>query len=366
MESAESPRRALPVVEPLPVAGRLSVARLTDAWYVLATSRELSGKPLARMLYGMPLVLFRDRENRPAALQDRCAHRNAPLSLGRCEAGTIECPYHGWRFDEAGRAARIPSLCAPHPERPLVASFATREQAGLVWIYATPNVEPTHEPFPLADLGPGYASVTRMVEAHGTLHATVENALDVPHTAFLHRGLFRGAGKTHRIRAVVTRAGDRVQTEYIGEPRPEGLVGRLLSPSGGVVTHYDRFILPSVAEVEYRIGAENHILVSAFATPVEDTKTRLFAVIRFRTRLPVWLVKLVLEPLALRIFAQDARMLERQTETVRVFGGEHFMSTELDLMGPQIGRLLRQAELGKTRPGNDEPDEWRREIELEV
>lgn len=346
--------------------GHRSIARLSNAWYVLATSAELTNKPLARTLYGMPLVLFRDVALRPAALLDRCAHRNAPLSLGRCEAGTVECAYHGWRFDAAGRAARIPSLIGPHPERSLVPSFATREQAGLVWVYATPNIAPTHEPFELADLGPGYATVTRMVEASGTLHATVENALDVPHTGFLHRGLFRGAGKTNRIRAVVTRAGDRVQTEYIGEPRPEGLLGRLLSPSGGVVTHYDRFILPCVAEVEYRIGAENHILVSAMATPVEDTLTRLFAVIRFRTRLPAWLVKQVLEPIALRIFAQDARMLERQTAAAARFGGEHYMSTELDLMGPQIWRLLRQAELGKTRPGNDEPDSWRREVELEV
>jgi phenylpropionate dioxygenase-like ring-hydroxylating dioxygenase large terminal subunit len=346
--------------------GHMSVARLADAWFVLATSSELRAAPLARMLYGMPIVLFRDASGAAAALLDRCAHRNVPLSPGRCVDGVLECPYHGWRYDAAGHAVTIPSLCSAHPERALVPTFATREASGLVWVYATPNVTPTHEPYALTDLGPGYASVTRVVEAKGTLHATVENALDVPHTAFLHRGLFRGAGKTNRIRAIVTRAGDRVQTEYVGEPRPEGLVGRLLSPSGGVVTHYDRFILPCVAEVEYRIGDENHIFVSAMATPVEDTVTRLFAVIRFRTRLPVWLVKLVLEPVALRIFAQDARMLEQQTANVTRFGGEHCMSTELDVMGPQIWRLLRRAELGKTRPGNDEPDEFRRELELEV
>ena len=35
---------------------------------------------------------------------------------------------------------------------------------------------------------------------------------------------------------------------------PEGLVARILSPSGGVVTHFDRFILPCITEVEYAIG----------------------------------------------------------------------------------------------------------------
>ncbi|MBM4357988.1 MAG: aromatic ring-hydroxylating dioxygenase subunit alpha [Deltaproteobacteria bacterium] len=344
-----------------------SVARLGDAWYVLATSDELGAKPLARMLNGVPLVLFRDARGTVSVLLDRCPHRNVPLSLGRVEAGELACGYHGWRFDGQGRCTRIPSLCTAHPDRPLVASFATREQAGLVWVYATPDVEPTHEPYALAPLGEGYGSVTRIVEANGTLHATLENALDVPHTAFLHRGLFRGAGKTHRIRAVVTRAADRVQTEYVGEPRPEGLVGRLLSPSGGLVTHFDRFILPCIGEVEYRIGEENHIFVSALATPVDDARTKIFAVVRFRTRLPSALVKLVLEPVAMRIFAQDAVMLAHQTEASKRFGGERYMSTELDLMGPQIWRLLRRAELGKTRPGDATPDhDFRREIELEV
>ncbi|MBM4376325.1 MAG: aromatic ring-hydroxylating dioxygenase subunit alpha [Deltaproteobacteria bacterium] len=341
--------------------------RLADAWYVLALGRELRARPLARMLHGQPVVLFRDRDGRPAALLDRCAHRNVPLSLGRLEGGELECAYHGWRFDSRGCATRIPSLCAAHPERSLVPSLATRERDGLVWVYATPGAEPTHEPHALAKLGSEYGEVTRVVEAEGSLQAALENALDVPHTAFLHRGLFRGAGRTNRIRAVVTRAADRVVTEYLGEPRPEGLAGRLLSPSGGLVTHHDRFLLPSIAEVEYRIGDENHVLVTAMGTPVDDARTRLFAVVRFRTRFPRALVRLVLEPVAMRIFAQDAVMLAHQAEAARRFGGEHYMSTELDLMGPQIARLLRRAELGKARVGDATPDaEFRREIELEV
>jgi phenylpropionate dioxygenase-like ring-hydroxylating dioxygenase large terminal subunit len=346
--------------------GHVSVAHITNAWYPLALSEELGAGPIARTLYGMPLVLFRDGAGQAAVLIDRCAHRNAPLTAGRVVGGQLECGYHGWRFEAGGRCMHVPSLCGEPPKRRVVASFATREQGGLVWAYATPNVVPTHEPFAIAPAEPGYMIAIRVVEANATLHATIENALDVPHTAFLHRGLFRGAGKQNRIRAVVTRAADRVQTEYIGEPRPEGLVGRLLSPSGGIVTHYDRFILPSIAEVEYRIGDENHILVTACATPVDDFVTRLYAVIRFRTRFPGWMVKAALEPIALRIFGQDAAMLAKQTATIQSFGGEHYTSTAVDLMGPQIWRLLRRAELGRTLPGDATPDDWRREIDLDV
>jgi hypothetical protein len=83
------------------------------------------------------------------------------------------------------------------------------------------------------------------VAVQSTLHAAIENALDVPHTAFLHKGLFRG-GKKNRITAVVSRYSDRVEIEYQGEPRPPGIVGKILSPSGGIVEHWDRFFLPSI------------------------------------------------------------------------------------------------------------------------
>jgi hypothetical protein len=118
---------------------------------------------------------------------------------------------------------------------------------------------------------------------------------------------------------------------------------------GGTVTHFDRFILPSIVQVEYRLG-KTHILISAVLTPVSDYHTRLFAVISFRTPMPGWLLTPFLWPLALRIFGQDARILNHQTENVERFGGEHFTSTEIDVLGPHIYRLLRQAERGDRVP----------------
>jgi len=38
--------------------------------------------------------------------------------------------------------------------------------------------------------------------------------------------------------------------------------------------------------------------------------------------------------------------LAAQTGSIRRFGGERYASTELDLMGPEILRMLKQAERG--------------------
>lgn len=348
------------------VAEKASVARVINAWYVVATSDELGERPLARKLYGTPLVVFRESSNQPAVLLDRCAHRNVPLSLGEVVRGRVQCPYHGWQYDGDGNCRKIPGLCgAAELPRRAVPRYPAMERDGYVWAWANPDTEPAGEPYPIPLLDdPRYTTVRRVVQAHSTLHAAAENALDVPHTAFLHKGLFRGTGTTNRIKAVITRSADRVVTEYIGEPRPSGIAARILSPSGGVVTHFDRFILPSIAQVEYRIGEENHVLITSICTPVEDFVTALYAVVSFRMRLPGWAIKPVLDPVAMKIFSQDAEMLDIQTKAIHHFGGENYTSTEIDLMGPQIFRLLRRAEQAK--PPKESDEDYRREVELEV
>jgi len=334
---------------PPPTKGHLSVARLSRHWYVACQSSELRKVPLARTVLGAPIVLFRDGAGRAAALLDRCPHRNVPLSLGRVtNSGRLECRYHGWQFAGDGQCRLVPGLSSESvPRERRCPRFAVREREGLVWVYAALDEEPASEPFRVGlERFVDYTVVIREVVAPGTLQATIENALDVPHTAFLHRGLFRG-GERHEVRVRVRRDAEGVEAEYVGEPRPSGVVGRLLSPSGGTVEHWDRFFLPSIAQVEYRLGTETHFVVTALCTPVSDFVTRLTAVAAFRTLLPGKLLRRVLEPVALRIFGQDARILSAQSENVRRFGGEQFMSTELDFLGPHIWRLLKQAERGE-------------------
>lgn len=347
--------------------GHVSVARLARHWYVACRSTQLRRRPVARTVLGIPMALFRDENGRAAALLDRCPHRNVPLSLGRVDAaGRLECAYHGWQFDRGGICRVVPGLCDGRDaaDRRTLA-FAASERDGLVWVYPTADEQPHIGPEPLPHTGDRrYTTVVRELAMECTLHAALENALDVPHTAFLHRGLFRGNGTRHEITAVVRTSARGVEAEYVGEPRPPGLAGRLLSPSGGIVEHWDRFLLPSIAQVEYRLGPENHLLVTSLCTPESDFRTRLFAVVRFRLRLPGALVRPLLAPIAMRIFRQDARILRLQSRTIRRFGGEQFMSTEIDVLGPHIWRSLKQAETGVVQRA-DEPTTVR-EIRLAV
>ncbi len=98
-----------PKLVPLSTKPNSSVARVLDDWYVVARSDEVKRAPLARTLMGIPMVIFRGDDG-VGALVDRCPHRNAPLSAGRVVGATVQCGYHGWRFDPAGRCQEVPGL----------------------------------------------------------------------------------------------------------------------------------------------------------------------------------------------------------------------------------------------------------------
>ena len=326
--------------------------RLPQFWYVACLSDDLRGKrPVARTVLGMRMALFRDSAGRAATVLDRCPHRNVPLSLGKVCEGELQCAYHGWRFDGSGACRSVPGLVGDEPDRRArrVDTFPIAEQDGFVWVWPGAGaVPPPPSSFRFPHVGsPGYTTVRRSLSVTAGLHAALENTLDVPHTAFLHGGLFRGGRPPVDIDVVVRHTADGVEAEYFGEPRPPGVAGRILAPEGGVVTHVDRFVMPSIAQVEYRLG-ENHLVTTTAFTPAEDGVTDLHAAVTFRLRLPAGLVKAVVTPVANRIFAQDRTILREQADNIRRFGGEQFASTELDVLGTHILRLLRRAERGES------------------
>ena len=324
--------------------GAYSVAFPRRWWYPVARSSELGRRPLAVTLMDTPLVVF----------LDRCAHRNYPLSLGRVTGdGLLECGYHGWSYDGAGRCRAIPGLRQGRTQSTWhVPTYATVERDGFVWVWGEPDAEPTRAPFelPVVD-GPGAGQTVFRCDLEATLRAASENALDVPHTAFLHRGLFRG-GAPRTITAVRRPVADGVEVQYLGEPVGMGPI-RLREASGRTFDHWDRFLLPSIAQVEYAVAGWFRIVNTIIQLPLSPLRTRAWFVVRFASPLPAPLVRTVVRQQGKHILRQDAEGLAHQTEQTQRFGGERYASTEIDLLGTAIWRLLRQAEIAEQFDGTN-------------
>ncbi|MYT77834.1 Phenylpropionate dioxygenase, large terminal subunit [Streptomyces sp. MnatMP-M77] len=163
-----------------------------DFWYPVALSRSVrAGRVAAAAFAGERIAVFRARSGAVHALEDRCAHRQVPLSMGVVDGETLRCCYHAWAYRGDGRISQIPYLSKGDRRPPRgVRGYPVREAYGLVFVFPGDPEKAAATPLPEV---PGHASPTyrtmtfsRTVRCHYSfMH---ENLLDMNHQ-FLHRGV---------------------------------------------------------------------------------------------------------------------------------------------------------------------------------
>lgn len=170
---------------------------LYNCWYAAAWEHEIPGGGLlARTFLEQPVVIYRGESGRCVALEDRCCHRAAPLSLGRIEGDCIRCMYHGMKYDPDGVCVEIPGqdrISSAHRVR----RYPLAEKGGLLWIWmgdaglARPDDILDYEP--LSD--DRWASLPEPAYLHYDANwlLIVDNLSDFSHLAFVHPGTLGGS-----------------------------------------------------------------------------------------------------------------------------------------------------------------------------
>ena len=155
-------------------------------WYAAVASQRLRDGPLAVRVLDADLVLFRDDTGAPRALDDRCIHRGAQLSLGEVRDGALACRYHGWRYGGDGGCVHIPSLAAGQsiPKGVGVRALPCAERDGYVWTWMGDAADPA-EP-PAIDGFAAFNWVQGATPLKCAALAAIENNLDWCHPVFTH------------------------------------------------------------------------------------------------------------------------------------------------------------------------------------
>ena len=337
---------------------RWQCGTLNEHWYVAARSTQVSGdKPFASVILDEPLVLFRGTDGRATALRDRCLHRNAALSGGDVFDGCIGCPYHGWTYDASGACIAVPSEgpdSAPRVARS-VERFPTTERDGLVWVYMGDPDRATERPpfaFPHAD-EEGWRTYYMLTAFDGDVTDLVENFMDVPHTAFVHRGWFRKTTVPKRAEATVERTRDAVLVEYFQPDDSIGFSKWLLNPDGKPMTHTDRFFMPNVTRVDYMWGGQRGFVITSQITPISPDRAMVYTAITFRFGIFNPLARLLLPAYTRIVIDQDVAIMANQTANLRRHGGRRFHGTEADVIHRAIESLRDHARAGEGGPPPD-------------
>ena len=108
----------------------------TKRYPVLFSADLPKTEPYGIQILGYPLVFWRNKNKKVNCVLDSCPHRSAPLSVGRVINGTLECKYHGWKFEEEGKCSFIPS--APQASPPLsshCSTFPCLEKYETIWVW---------------------------------------------------------------------------------------------------------------------------------------------------------------------------------------------------------------------------------------
>ena len=199
---------------------------LRNAWYVAGWAREIDdGALLARTIMDEPVVFWRAADGAPVALEDSCAHRMAPLSLGRLLDGgaRVQCPYHGLEFDRSGACVRVPGQSAIPPGA-RVRRYPCAEKWRWLWIWmgeAEAADESLIPDFHWND-DPGWVSVGDYFHVKGNWRLLVDNLMDLSHVAYVHATTL-GTDGVADFPARVRRENGGVQVDrwILGEPAPQ-------------------------------------------------------------------------------------------------------------------------------------------------
>ncbi len=168
---------------------------IRNVWYIAGHSEELPpGGILGRTIAGERVVFCRRADGSVFALDDRCPHRRAPLSLGEMTGGcNLRCPYHGITFDGDGRCVHVPGQDG-FPADWRIRSYPVLELNRYLWVW-------TGDPALCADrssipdflaLGepPDAESRSGLLPVAGDYRLLVDNLLDPTHAEFVHRTSF--------------------------------------------------------------------------------------------------------------------------------------------------------------------------------
>lgn len=175
---------------------------IKNGWYAAALSSSVGDGFWDGWIAGEPVLLYRRADGSLVALENRCPHRHAPLSLGYREGDNVRCGYHGFLYDDDGRCIELPGQ-AHIPATMCLRRFAVAERHGIVWIWPGPAALADPAALPDYPCSPetGFIQQTIEMEIGAPVWALIDNLLDLTHVAFLHSKI----GRAHPIHEATMR-----------------------------------------------------------------------------------------------------------------------------------------------------------------
>lgn len=242
-------------------------------WLPAAASCEVAAgavKPVR--LLGEDLVLYRDTSGRMGLVAESCPHRGTSLATACVDADGIRCPYHGWKFDAAGKCLETPAEPdgSPLPRRIRTTAYPVQELGGLAWTYMGPEPAPLLPRFDLFVWDNAVRDIGQALLPCNWLQI-MENSVDPHHLEWLHG---------HHLAHVRSQKGQESPTHYLRHHEKVGfdvfefgIIKRRILEGGSESDDDWKVGHPLVFPIMLRVGSHRQHRMQ-IRVPIDDTHTR--------------------------------------------------------------------------------------------
>jgi vanillate O-demethylase monooxygenase subunit len=337
---------------------------IRNAWYVAAWTHEIEpGRIEARTVIDQPLVLFRTTDGRIVALEDRCPHRFAPLSMGRLEGDALRCMYHGLKFAPDGKCIEIPGQ-ERIPHSACVRRFPLEVVGSWVWVWMgdASLADRTAIPPTVALDDPAWRLQAGQLDYDAHYLLIDDNLLDLSHLSFTHeKTLGMDMPQWADLRPLMSpiERGLRFERWHTGH-RPRGFMKKL-GEAVDVWTTYD-FVFPGIflqRTAFFPAGTAEasglrapgraplfHRLDEQAVTPVAGRRSRYFYAVGTRAE-DIDADKLErLYAVTTTAFHEDKRIIEAQQKLIDLEPGRAMLPTSLDAGPTQFRKMVEAMAAG--------------------
>ncbi len=318
-----------------------------DFWYIVAEGHELKkNQVISRSILGEWLAVFRDDAGKVSVLQDKCLHRTAQISRGKVTNGQLQCPYHGWTYNQTGEVTAIPSMGESFkPGSKCAKTYEVIEQEDYIYVRLASGSHETR-PFSMPCYkAPGYTTIRLQNVFKNNVTNCAENFVDIPHTTFVHPKIFRDA-KHEKFGAHILREEGRVKVTYKNEKKNFGWFSWFLNPTGEEIGHTDEFFVPNITSVHYRFSGQNHFIITSQSIPINDEETLVYTDLTYNYGIWTRFSRPLVRWQAQTIIDQDVEILNNQMKTIKKYGA-HFQNSPADIIHTWIESIQSEVAQGR-------------------
>mgnify|MGYP006105280465 CR=1 FL=1 len=214
--------------------------------------------------------LFRNDHNL-SLIDDTCPHRGAKLSMGRIKNNCIECPYHGWLYDENGELRYIPSQTNDRrPKRGDVKKHKVEENK-FIWYFPDSTSTVKLPECKLLNDTKTWETIEGEEILEGNWIDWIMNGLDISHVNFVHDFADEDNGVVGDMKILEVENGIQCTASVV--PKPVNLLTKSIQVETSAV--HVEFIYPNTTCIRIKLKEPYEFITFTSITPINSEKTMM-------------------------------------------------------------------------------------------